>query len=163
MPVGYGLPKNSKALELIGRIAVRHGQLDNALKMTIMDLTGVTKDEALDANARRGSRELRDRVRKLAKQRLGEGVALVQLDALLERAQRASDKRNEILHSPWGTDDGKLVVRSPDHSFRRPTLKELRDAHEEIGHIIADLFDAQKQGFLSKVLKKDSTPVSSSG
>ena len=95
----YGLPRDKKVLAALGTIALRHGQLENAMKMVIKDLAGVSKQDALDATAMQSSRELRDRIRKLAKQRIGEGPALVQLDALLHRAKLAADKRNELLHS----------------------------------------------------------------
>jgi hypothetical protein len=110
--VGHGLPTDEKILAAVGSIALRHGQLDNALRMTIKDLTGVDRTEALDATARDGSRELRERIRKLARQRLGDGAALVRLQALLTRAARATEKRNELMHAVWGTElDGGPMIR----------------------------------------------------
>src|SRR5262249_42307728 len=102
--VGHALPTDKKILAAVGTIALRHGQLDNGLKMIIRDLTGVSTLDALDATAREGSRELRARILKLARQRLGEGPALVRLQALLTRARRASDKRNELMHAICGTE-----------------------------------------------------------
>src|SRR5690349_10431417 len=99
----YGLPKDAKILSAIGVVALRQGQLDNALKMLVKTLANVTREEALDATAMQGGRELRERVRRLAKQRLGEGPALVKIDALLSRARVSTDERNEVLHSFWGT------------------------------------------------------------
>ena len=79
-------PKMNQSLATIGKIALRHAQLDNQLRMTIKDLAGVTQNEALDATARQGSSELRKRVQKHGRKRLGEGQALVRLDDLLQRA-----------------------------------------------------------------------------
>jgi hypothetical protein len=104
-----------KILAAIGAIALRHGQLDNALRMTIKDLTGVDQTEALDATVRDGSGELRERIRKLARQRLGDGAALVRLQALLTRVRRATDKRNELMHAVWGVE---LVRWRPDDPWR---------------------------------------------
>jgi len=124
--------------------------------MTIKDLTGVDQTEALDATARDGSRELRERIRKLARQRLGEGVALVRLQALLARAGRATDKRNELMHAVWGTElDGGPMLRGDDHKFRpTPSVTRLEKLVDEIATILEDLIQARLNGFLLEALKK---------
>jgi len=85
----------------VGTISLRHGHLDYILKMTVKSITGLSIHQALDATEKQGSFDLRKRVRALAKQKFGEGETLVRLDALLTRAQRATEKRNRILHSLW--------------------------------------------------------------
>ena len=156
----YGLPKSEKMLAALGRIALRHSQLDNALKMIVKDLVGVTKEEALDATAKQMSGELRGRVRKLAIQRLGECSALVKLDALLQRAQRATDRRNDWFHKTWGTekastrDTMRVVIRDASHTFQKaPTVKELMALVEELEILIDDIISA-RDGFLFEALKK---------
>lgn len=143
----------------IGKIAVRHGQLDNALRMIVGQLAGVSKEQALDATARQGSRDLRERIRKLAKKRLGEGPALVCLDALIERASRMSDKRNELLHSVWGRDfEGQDYVRGGDHAFRpAPPLAELADFLEQLTKLLTEVIDARFFGFLYEALTSTSS------
>jgi hypothetical protein len=81
--IHMAIPEDQAILAAVGKIALRHGQLDHVLRMTIKSLTGVSANEAIDATARQGSRKLRERIRKLARRRLGEGVALVQLEAIL--------------------------------------------------------------------------------
>jgi hypothetical protein len=154
--VGHGLPSDEKMLAVIGTIALRHGQLDNALRMIIKDLTGIEQTEALDVTARVGSRELRDRIRKLALQRLGEGSALLKLQALLTRAERTTDRRNELMHAVWGTElDGGPVMRGDNHEFRPvPTITELQQLDFEIIRILEDLIGARHDGFLLEALKK---------
>ena len=148
---------NDEVLAAIGKITLSHAWLDNALRMTVMDLPGVTKEEALDGAARQGSRELRERVRRLGKMRLGEGPALAQLDALLCRAERATEQRNHLLHSVWGRDldrDGSFL-REPDHSFRpAPTAKELENLSAEILDAVYGIINARLEGFLRAALKK---------
>jgi hypothetical protein len=127
----HGLPKDEKLLAAIGRIALVHAQLDNQLRMTVKDLVGVTQEEALDATARQSSGELRKRIWKLGRTRLGDGPALVRLQALLQRASRATEGRNQLLHSVWGRDpDGRGdYLRGEDHHFQpAPTAKELEEA-----------------------------------
>jgi hypothetical protein len=159
----YGLPKGTKILAELGKIALRHGQLDNAMKMVIKDLAGVSKEEALHATAMQGSRALRERIRRLAKQRLGEGRAFVQLEALLERARGAADRRNQLLHSTWGiesslsAEDHRVVMRDARHGFQKaPTMKELAATVEELETILDDLLTAQLGGFLADALRKKS-------
>ena len=61
-------------LVAIGKIAIRHGQLDYSLKMTVRTLAGISITEAVDATDRQSSSALRDRVHKLARKRFGESV-----------------------------------------------------------------------------------------
>jgi hypothetical protein len=153
--VGHGLPDDEKILAELGKITLRHGQVDNALRMTIKDLTGVSQTQALDATARDGSRELRERTRTLARQRLGEGAALVRLQALLARAGRATKKRNELIHAAWGTElDGGPVMRGDDHQFRpAPSLTELQNLEHDMVRILDELIQARLNGFLLDSLK----------
>ena len=58
-------------LQAVGRIALRHSQLDHMLKLTIKSLSGITVQQALHATAFEGSTVLRERIRKLARKTLG--------------------------------------------------------------------------------------------
>ena len=98
--VAHRFPKEEVGvLPAIGKMALSHAWLDNALRMIVRDLAGLSKEEALDGTARQGSRQLRERVRKLGVMRLGEGTSLVKLDAILDRADQATQRRNHLLHS----------------------------------------------------------------
>ncbi len=132
--------------------------IENAMKMVVMDLSGVEKQEALDATAMQNSRELRDRIRKLAKQRIGETPALVKLDALLHRIQLASLKRNELLHSVWGTDRVfGTAMRDENHTFKKaPDIGQLNEVVDELYVLIDEVIYARLKGFLKDALKKRS-------
>ena len=148
------IPEDEQVLAAVGTISIRHGQLDYILRMTVKSLLGLSIHEALDATARQGSFDLRKRIRALAKQKFGESETLVKLDALLERARRATESRNEFLHSLWAYElDGKPVIRDDDHSFRpAPTINELREAATELATITTELNEARLEGFLKKAL-----------
>jgi hypothetical protein len=153
----YGLPNDPTILATVGKIALRHGQLDNTLRMVIRQLADVSLEVALDGTAHQGSRELRERVRKLAKSRLGEGPALLQLDAILQRARLASDQRNDILHSVWGVADGRDFVRGKDKVFHpAPTVEELESCLKELMKLIDEIHYARFSGFLFEALDKRS-------
>jgi hypothetical protein len=148
------IPKNSKILAAVGTIALRQGQLDYILRMTVKSLLGLSIQDALNATDKQGSSELRKRVRKLAKQKFGEGLTLVRLDAILTKARRATESRNEILHRLWAFDkDNNPVIRDDDHSFRpAPDISELNTAATELANITAELNDARLDGFLNDAL-----------
>jgi len=140
----------------VGRIAIQHGLLDYILRMTIKTLGGLTIQDALDATARLGSRELRERVRKLARQRLGEGPALFRLEAILHRAAKATNKRNALLHALWARKlDGDAVIRDEDsHTFRAiPKPEELHEIAVMIEAIAKELNSARLEGFLAEALQ----------
>lgn len=159
--VHHELPDDPRVLIALGKIALRHSQIDNQLRMLIMALASVTKHEALDATQRDGSAQLRDRVRKLARRRLGDGNALVRLQALLTRVGRLTDKRNELVHRVWGTElDGGPVIRDEYHSFiPAPTVAELESIHEQMDAALDDLIIAREEGFLAEALQSSNENI----
>jgi hypothetical protein len=147
-------------LVAIGKIAIRHGQLDYSLKMTVRALAGISITEAVDATHRQSSSALRDRVHKLARKRFGESVTLVRLDALLMRARRATDKRNELLHALWAHElDGDPVMRSEGMAFRPiPTVQELEEVAGEMARITDQIMEARIHGFLRGTARRAHCP-----
>ena len=96
------LPQDPQVLSAIGAVAVRHGQLDSALRMTVKSISGIGLDRALEATEGMGSQELRRLVRKMAKKKLGDASnSYLLLAAFLTRAQEATQQRNELMHGHW--------------------------------------------------------------
>jgi len=60
----HKLPTTKALLAEVGTIALKHGQLDNALRMMVLSLIGMSREDALHATPMQGSRELRERVRQ---------------------------------------------------------------------------------------------------
>ncbi len=54
MNVRHALPTGTDILSAIGKIALLHGQLDNAIRMTIKDLTSLEHKGNLGRNRQRG-------------------------------------------------------------------------------------------------------------
>ena len=150
-PLYFDLPDDPKVLAAIGAIAIRHGQLDNALCLAIGSVAGVDREQALYATSRQSSRELRERLRKLARQRFGDGAALVNLEALLERARLASEGRNEVLHSVWAKElDGDAKIRDEKLQFKPiPSIGELEKLASDLNEIRQRLLFARQEGFLA--------------
>lgn len=145
---------DAKILEALGTITLRHGHLDHVLRMTVKTLGEVSVQQALDATAFEGSAALRERIRKLAKAKLGEGNALLQLQALLERCRRATEKRNDLIHSIWARElDGDPKVRTNDHVWKPiPTIEQLNALSTELEFLTGELNSARLEGFLSPAI-----------
>ena len=154
--VYFHVPADRALLAALGEMALRHEHLSHVLRMTIKSLANLRPEEALDATAYDGSRQLRERVRKLARQRLGEGEPLLKLQALLERCNRATDKRNELMHGIWAQElDGEPVRRGNDHTLHPlPTVPELEALSHEIDDLTKTLNTARLEGFLAQAMAK---------
>lgn len=151
-------PDDTELLAAVGKVALRSSLLDLVMKMTIVIITGMSVDDALCATARTPSRELRKRVRKLAKDRLGEGRALIELEAILSQAEKAIEDRNSLIHSDWVHDeDGKPIVQDPLKGHRPvPTVEELEELAAQIRQIYLRLNTSRLKGSLKKALDKKS-------
>lgn len=84
---------------------------------------------------------------------------LVRLDALLTRARKATERRNELLHALWAHElDGDPVMRSEGTAFRPiPAVRELEDVAGEMARITAEIMEARLNGFLRTAL--DGAPL----
>jgi hypothetical protein len=150
----FHVPDDPALLASFGEVALRHEHLSHILRMTIKTLSGVEVNEALDATAFDGASQLRERVRKLAKQRLGEGQALIKLQALVERCRRATEKRNEYVHSVWAQElDGEAKRRDGNQEWLPlPTVGELHALSQEFLALTHELNHARLEGFIFEAL-----------
>ena len=150
----FHLPEDPGLLAAFGEVALRHEHLSHILRMTIKTFAGVEVNEALDATAFDGASLLRERVRKLAKQRLGEGQALVKVQALVERCRRATEKRNDYVHSVWAQElDGEAKRGDSSRGWRPiPTIEELHTLSQELLALTRELNHGRLEGFISEAL-----------
>jgi hypothetical protein len=151
-----GLPSDQRILAAVGTIAIRHGQLDYALRMMVKSLTGVSIGEALDATDREGAGDLRDRIKALARKRFGQTPVLVRVQAVITRAGRATSRRNELLHGLWAKElDGPDVMGDPRVGFAdAPSLEQLNGVADEIYEIARTLNHERLDGFIHEALQK---------
>src|SRR5471030_1869171 len=150
------LPTDQAILAELGKISLKHGHLDHMLKMLVVTFTGAAISDVLDATRYEGSRTLRERIRKLAKSKLGDGKALVQLQALLERCARASEKRNNLVHSLWGYElDNEHKIQSADHTWQSgPSMEDLKKLFNELDRLTQEIIFARLEDFLFEDVKK---------
>ena len=156
----FHVPEDKELLVAFGEVSLRHEHLNHMLRMTIKTLARLEVTEALDATAYDSSSRLRELIRKLARQRLGDGEALLKLQAILEQCKRATEKRNDLIHGVWGKElDGEPVRRGSNNTWRPlPTVAELKTLGDELLNLAAHLNHARLEGFLAEALAK--RPVS---
>lgn len=150
----FYVPESKDLLAAFGEVNLRHEHLNHVLRMTVKTLAHLAVNEALDATARDTSSQLRERVRKLARQQLGEGEPLLKLQALVERCKRATDRRNDLVHSVWAKElDGEAVRRNSSHGWQPlPTVGELQTLGADMSALTNELNLARLEGFLYEAL-----------
>ncbi|SAK52711.1 hypothetical protein AWB82_01713 [Caballeronia glebae] len=152
----FDVPSDTTLLAAIGEVALRQEHLNYTLRMTIKTLARLDLGEALDATAYDGSSQLRERIKKLARQELREGVPLLKLQALLERCKRATEKRNDFIHSVWlkelDAESGRRHSGGASHAW--PTVSELRDLAETLAALTLELNEARLEGYLHEAVTK---------
>ena len=154
--MGFHIPEDPELLKALGTVSVCHAHLDYILKMLIKTLAGLSIEDALDATARDGSALLRDRARKLAKMKLGEGEPLLLLQAILERCGRATAQRNELIHNVIISeiDSDEAVMQTADRKRKPlPAISDLDSLASELIALRGEINAARLDGFLSEALK----------
>ncbi len=81
--IRFYVPQDEALLAALGEVAVRHEQMNYVLKLIIKNLNGMTTERALAATWHTGSKALRERIIKIARNRLGESVTIEKLLVLL--------------------------------------------------------------------------------
>jgi hypothetical protein len=151
----FQVPEDPKYREALGLVAIRHAHLDRILQMTIKTLADVTPDEALHATAFEGSSTLRGRILKLGKQRLGEGRALIRLQALVQRCATLTDRRNEYMHSICARElDGKAMLIGHQKSVPLPKAAEIEKLASDLAKVTMELNEARLEGFIHEALAR---------
>ncbi len=152
------LPQDPQVRAAIGAVAVRHGQLDYALRMTVKSISGIGLDRALDATEGMSSHELRRLIRKMAREKLGDASnSYLLVAALLTRAQEATRHRNELMHGLWvfHLDEGRDRFRHKGREWREtPETDELLALADETAQIANELHEARLHGFLKEALSE---------
>ena len=152
----FHVPQDQQLLAALGEVTLRHEHLNHILKMTIKSIARLSPTEAVDATQYDGSRTLRERIRKLARQKLGEGEPLLKLQALLTRAGRLTEQRNELTHGLWAKElDGDPgVMGAPGELRPLPSVDELKSLAKEIEALTKELNLARLEGFLKIALEE---------
>jgi len=159
------MPDDSAYLQAAAKVSISHAALDHALKLCIKTLAGVTVEVALPALRRAGSRVLRERIGKLAKARLGEGVPLVELQAILSHCEDVTEERNRFTHGVIAVrDDGTTKMQTDTGKWEElPTVAELESLAARIVDLVAHIHHERLNGFLDIALKAKKLPAGDGG
>jgi hypothetical protein len=149
------LPQDPALLAAIGKVAVRYGQLEYGLKLTIKSILGISIPDALAATERKTSHQLRESIVKEARRRFGDGLVLVSLKALLEKSREATNRRNSLLHGLWATElNGRQVHRASGHILGPiPPVAELDALADELYLVGKELNQERRRGFLHQAMQ----------
>jgi hypothetical protein len=154
--ISFHIPQDKDLLAAFGECALRHEHMNYILKMTIKSLADITIEEALAATKYEGSRQLRMRIKKLAKQKLGEGTPLLKIQAIMNNCEQFTNKRNDFVHGLWVSElDGDAYVRDDFGNNRLlPTVQELTELADEIKKLTNELNVERLEGFLHQALSE---------
>jgi hypothetical protein len=157
LEVGFHIPvEDRELLAALGEISLLHGHIDHVMKLLIKTFSELTIQEVMDATARESSWNLREWVKKLARDRLGKGTALAKVLALLERASRITERRNAFVHILCGKDqDGNPAAAAQDLTVWKPlpTVADLDALSADMKTLRLDISRARsKSGFISEAL-----------
>lgn len=153
--ITLSLPTDQALLAAIGKVAVRHGQLDYGLKLTIKSILGISIPEALAATDRKPSARLRELIVKEARRRFGDGPVLASLKAILQRSREATDRRNSLLHGLWATElNGRQVHRANGHTLGPiPPISDLDALADDLYSVGKELNEERRRGFLHRAMQ----------
>jgi hypothetical protein len=137
-------------------VATRHAHLDYILRMVIKSLNGKPLDEALRDTGRVGSRELRKRIKKLARDRLKDHGSLDRLLNTLKECKKITEARNEVMHDIAAVlvdGNGDLLRRSEQHGIKPfHSKKKLLVLAKKLGDMAEQIVEDRLNGYLKTAL-----------
>jgi hypothetical protein len=137
--ISLGLPGDPSEIVAIGKVAIRHGQLDHGLKLMIRSIRGITVEQALAETKRKSLLQLGALVEEHARDRFGEAPNLVRIRELLHMSRQATDYRNSVLGDFWAT---------KSESAPEPRVAELEAVAENLFSVVKQLDHERHRGCL---------------
>jgi hypothetical protein len=157
--ISLGLPKDPAVLVAIGKLAIRHGQLDHGLKLTIRSIRRISVEQALTDTKRKSVHQLQALVEEHARDRFGEVPILVRIRELLHLSRQATDHRNSVLGDFWATgSDGAPIPVPERHPRALPRVAELEAVADNLLSVVRELDHERHHGCL-----REATETSASG
>lgn len=163
--VVFDLPDSPELLAAIGKVSLRHAQLDHQLRLLIKTLARVSVATARLATMGYMSRKLREEALRLGRQSMrGNERALIQLRALLNECRLTSDERNELIHgicarevNAGAVSDDELFgpMLMLDESLRErpmPTTAQLEDLQQRISALVNRINEERRFGFIAEAM-----------
>lgn len=155
--INYKMPSPLPNRE-IGRVVIRHSHLDHELRLTIKSLLRISITDPMYQNETdMSSGKLRERIKELAANELAaKSDVHDELMGWLERAEKLSELRNQLVHGVWSRSktDGSIKVRDTRYAklLKMPTLKELKVADDAMLQLLTELNRSRLKGKLKQAL-----------
>jgi hypothetical protein len=147
--ISLGLPSDPSEVVAIGKVAIRHGQLDHGLKLTIKSIRGISVEQALAETKRKSVYQLQALVEEHARDRFGEAPILVRIRKLLHLSRQATDHRNSVLTELWATESGGAPYRAPERKpTASPRVAELEAVAGNLFSVVTELDHERHRGCL---------------
>lgn len=162
--VTFSLPRDRDVLAAFGAVALSHVHLDYILRLMVKTLAGITVDEARLATAGDGSAALRETVRRLAKDVMGETPEYLRTRALLTRCKILTGKRNKLMHGVCAREintaamsDDEIMgdaIMLDEHlgSSPMPSATELLALAAEISRLVDEINNERRYGFIASAI-----------
>lgn len=154
------IPSDPDLIEALGRMAIAYSHLELVLRYTVKTLSGLSIEKALDATSKERTADTRQRLRRLFLGKKPTADETVRLDALLGKASRLTNKRNEYLHSAWSVSiAGVPIMKSEDHSWGpAPKKEEVEGVASELLALGKEINNERLHGFIEGVVRRASSP-----
>jgi hypothetical protein len=149
------VPTDVELLAAVGRVVITHGHLNHVLIRTIKTFANMKIEEADYNLARVKMPKLRERIGKLAAEKMGEeSEAFKTLMTLLAECEKVTEDRNRLVHDLWVSDwdhaDPRLQGR--DESVPLPTTAEINSLAKDIQALAKDINEGRLSGFIAEAL-----------
>jgi hypothetical protein len=153
------IPDYPGLIEASGRLAIAHTHLELALRHTVKVLSGLSVRQALDATSEERTSDTRKRLRRLFAEKQPTPTEIAHFDALLGKAKRLAEKRNNYLHTAWSVSAAGLpVIKLEDHSWGlAPTQEEVMKVASEIVLLGVEINNERLHGFINRVANRTSS------
>jgi hypothetical protein len=150
------VPNQPSLNEALGRLAIVHTHLELILRYCVKTIAGQTIQQALDATEGDRLSDLRIRIKQLFKERRPTALEKANLDALLGRAKRLSEKRNSYLHRAWSqTAAGRAIMKGEDHRWGpAPSEEQILQVLEELSSLVGEINEARLNGVIKNVVSR---------
>jgi hypothetical protein len=147
--ISLGLPNDPSEVVAIGKVAIRHGQLNHGLKLTIRSIRGISVEQALAETKRKSVHQLQALVEEHARDRFGEAPILVRIRELLHMSRQATEHRNSVLGDFWAAKSESAPDRAPEKKPRgSPRVAELEVVPENLLSVVKQLDHERHRGCL---------------
>ena len=145
------IPDDKEILAAVGRIALRQGQLDHLLRLTMRDASELGFVDAMRDAERHGIPELRRRIRRIVKQRAADKQLFAEFEALLRRARMASHNHHALFHGLWARNKlGEIVMQGDESIEGRPTIEQLNSFAQALAILVSEFNELRLRGFSAK-------------